>query len=70
MPAWLLKALAALVTGLATAGSAAYVGGHLVNPAAPLHPPVVTSPASARLHLEPSVRSVTDQQPLTFTNVS
>lgn len=69
MPAWLLKALACLVTGLATAGSAAYVGGHLKNPAAPLRPPVV-SPVNARLHLEPSVRAATGQQPLTFTSVS
>jgi hypothetical protein len=69
MPAWTLKLTAFLVTGLATLGSAVYVTGHLKSSAAPLHPPVVATPAG-HLNLSPSVRSSGDQQPLTFTSVS
>jgi hypothetical protein len=70
MPAWALKLFACLLTGLATFGSALYVGGHLKNPAAPLRPPVLSAVSAALLHLEPQVRVSPDQQPLTFTSVS
>ena len=72
MPGWVLKLAACLLTGAATAGSAAYVTSHLRSPSAPLHPRVVASgPAGpGRLTLTPSVRSSDDQQPLTFTSVS
>jgi hypothetical protein len=69
MPAWTLKLFACLLTGLAAAGSAVYVGGHLKNPAAPLRPPV-RSAGTAVLHLGPEVQVSPDQQPLTFTSVS
>jgi hypothetical protein len=69
MPAWTLKLTACLVTGLATVGSAVYVGGHLKSPGAPLHPPVAAS-TGGHLNLSPSVKSSGDQQPLTFTSVS
>ncbi len=46
LPAWALKASAAALTLLASAGSAAYVDGHLKNPSAPLRPAVV--PAASR----------------------
>jgi hypothetical protein len=68
VPGWLLKLLACLVTGLATVGSAAYVGGHPQNAAAPLQPRVAAS--GGQLHLTPSVRSSDGQPPLTFTSVS
>jgi hypothetical protein len=69
MPAWTLKLTAFLLTGLATVGSAVYVGGHLKSPSAPLHPPVAAS-TGGHLNLSPSVKSSGDQQPLTFTSVS
>lgn len=71
----LLKAAATAFTLVATAASALYVGGHLKNPAAPLHPAVVggqlAAPTSAdgRLHLSPAVRSG-DVQPVTSTYAS
>ena len=43
MPAWALKAGASVLTLLAALGSAAYVGAHLKNAAAPLHPTVAAS---------------------------
>ncbi len=71
-----LKLGASLLTLVSLAGSTSFVVGHVKNPDAPLHPPVVrpagTRPAptpSTRLHLEPSVR-VTELAPLTFTYVS
>jgi hypothetical protein len=70
MPAWSLKLIACLATGLATVGSAFYVSGHLKNPAAPLHPPVVAASGAALLHLDPQVRADPQQPPLTFTSVS
>lgn len=70
MPGWVLKLAACLLTGVATAGSAAYVTSHLKSPSAPLHPRVVASGPSGRLTLMPSVRSSDDQPPLTFTSVS
>ena len=69
MPAWTLKLTAFLLTGLATVGSAVYVGAHLKSPSAPLHPPVAAS-MGGHLNLSPSVKSSGDQQPLTFTSVS
>lgn len=41
MPGWALKLLAALLTVASTAGSAVFVGGHVKNAAAPLHPAVM-----------------------------
>ncbi|HVD01697.1 MAG TPA: hypothetical protein VNG93_11210 [Candidatus Dormibacteraeota bacterium] len=70
MPAWSLKVIACLLTGLATVGSALYVGGHLKNPAAPLRPPVVGASSAIVLHLEPQVQVNPGQPPLTFTSVS
>lgn len=43
MPAWALKTSASLLTMLAAIGSAAYVGAHLKNATAPLHPAVAVS---------------------------
>ena len=43
MPAWALKTAASLLTMLAAIGSAAYVGAHLKNATAPLHPAVAAS---------------------------
>jgi hypothetical protein len=70
MPTWTLKLTAFLLTGLATVGSATYVGGHLKSPGAPLHPPVAATTANGHLNLSPSVKSSGDQQPLTYTSVS
>jgi hypothetical protein len=70
MPGRLLKVIACLVTGLAAAGSAAYVAGHHKNAAAPLHPAAMSAPGSGQLHLRPEVRSSKGQTPLTFTSVS
>ncbi|MDQ6919726.1 MAG: hypothetical protein M3Z98_10255 [Candidatus Dormibacteraeota bacterium] len=69
MPAWTLKLTACLLTGLATVGSAVYVGGHLKSASAPLHPPVAAA-TTGHLNLTPSIKSSGDQQPLTFTSVS
>ena len=76
MPAWLLTLAAVLVTGLAAAGSAAYVSRHVKSDTAPLHPPVaapattVSGAGGGHLNLKPSVQSSSDQQPITFTSVS
>ena len=68
-----LKAAATGVTVLATVLSAVYVGAHVKNPNAPLHPYVVGRPASqassGSLSLSPSVRS-SDVQPVTSTYAS
>lgn len=75
-----LKVGATALTLLSFAGASAFVGTHVKNPAAPLHPPVVRiTPApptsllrdrtAPRFHLEPSVR-VTELPPLTWTYVS
>jgi hypothetical protein len=71
--AFLLKAVATGVTIVATVVSALYVGAHVKNPNAPLHPSVVRSAASqasgGSLSLTPSVRS-SDVQPVTSTYAS
>ena len=43
MQSFLLKAGATLLTLLSAVASAAYVGGHIKNGTAPLHPPVITA---------------------------
>ncbi len=59
----LLKGGATLLTLLAATGSAAYVAGHLKNPAAPLRPSVLgaasiySHSSHGRLTLTPAVRS-------------
>lgn len=57
----LLKAAATALTLAATVVSAHYVAAHLKNPAAPLHPAVLT--------VAPSVRQ-SDVQPVTSTYAS
>jgi hypothetical protein len=67
MQALLLKAVATIVTMVATAVSAVYVSAHVKNPTAPLHPPVLNGSNSAgekaggKLAVAPSVRSTTVQ---------
>lgn len=72
MQALVLKAAATLLTLLAAAGSAIYVGGHQKNASAPLHPTVVGKPAAVpggRLVLTPSIRDA-NVQAVTSTYVS
>jgi len=73
MQAFALKAVVTGVTMVATVVSALYVGAHVRNPNAPLHPVVMGRSASAtpggRLSLSPSVRS-SDVQPVTSTYAS
>jgi hypothetical protein len=73
MQAFLLKAVATGVTLVATVVSAVYVGAHVKNPDAPLHPSVMGHAASqaptGSLSLTPSVRS-SDVQPVTSTYAS
>jgi hypothetical protein len=67
-----LKAVATCFTLLATAGAGVYVGGHVKNPSAPLHPSILGSSAAPRqaaggkLSLAPSIRS-SDVQAVTST---
>ena len=71
VPGWVLKLCATAVTGLATAGAAGYVSGHLKNPAAPLQPPVVAQAQPAPvLQVKPEVQVSPGQPALTFTSVS
>jgi hypothetical protein len=70
----LLKASATVMTMAATISAAVYVGGHVKNAGAPLHPPVVgataASPAAGgQLSLTPSVQTG-DVQPVTSTYAS
>jgi hypothetical protein len=70
MQALLLKAGATLLTMLAALGSAAYVGGHVKNGSAPLHPSVLAARLPAgTLALTPSVRSA-NVEPVTSTHAS
>ncbi len=70
MQALVLKAGATLLTMLAALGSATYVGGHVKNGSAPLHPSVLSaSTATAQLTLTPSVRQ-TNVEPVTSTHAS
>jgi hypothetical protein len=65
--ALVLKAGATLLTLLAAAASAVYVGAHQKNASAPLHPAVLSKPAAGavapggRLVLTPSIRSANVQ---------
>src|SRR5256885_17020404 len=45
MPAWALRAVAILVTGLSMVGSTSYALAHPKNANAPLQPPVAEKPA-------------------------
>ena len=45
MPAWALRVVAVVVTGLAMVGSTTYALAHPKNPNAPLQPPVAERPA-------------------------
>jgi hypothetical protein len=71
--AFVLKAVATGITIVATVVSALYVGAHVKNPNAPLHPLVIGGSASqssgGSLALTPSVRS-SDVQPVTSTHAS
>jgi len=78
MRAFVLKAVVTGITMVATVASALYVGTHLKNPSAPLHPPVIgpsgsgrtaSQAAGGRLSLTPSVRS-SDVQAVTSTYAS
>lgn len=75
MRSFLLKAAATTLTLVATATSALYVGSHVKNGAAPLHPAVLgnVAPASlspsGKLNLSPAVRTG-DYEPVTSTYVS
>lgn len=51
IPGWLLKVSAGVLTGLAAAGSTAYVTGHVKSPSAPLHPAVASAQAGRFGHL-------------------
>lgn len=69
-----LKAAATALTLGATVAAAIQVGGHVRDPAAPLHPvvlgtPPATTTAGGRLQLTPSVRS-SNAQPVTSTAAS
>jgi hypothetical protein len=67
VPAWALKAGAVGLTVLATVASAAYVGGHVKNEAAPLRPAV--QPNAGPVDLTPGVRATTSR-PVTETYAS
>ncbi|MEP7106002.1 MAG: hypothetical protein ABI838_09165 [Chloroflexota bacterium] len=70
MQALLLKAGATLLTMLAALGSATYVGGHVKNGTAPLHPSVLAARLPAgTLALTPSVRQA-NVEPVTSTHAS
>lgn len=85
-PAWALKVGATMLTLISAAGSAAYVGGHTKNAAAPLHPAVAASggmaffalgsqasvprPPTAGTHISPSVQVAGPEMALTYTSVS
>lgn len=68
-----LKALATGLTMLTAAGSASYVGAHLKNASAPLHPPAGASAYAAgtggRLALGGSVH-LANVEPVTSTYAS
>jgi hypothetical protein len=66
---WGLKVVATMVTMLAAAGAATYVGAHVRNGAAPLHPAVVETGGSTGMGLSPAVQP-TDQAPVTGTHYS
>ena len=54
----------------ATQDNAVFVGGHLKNAAAPLHPPVVTAvDTSGSMYVGPAVQP-TDEPPMVFSSVS
>ena len=74
-PAWLLKSIASTITLGAAYASAVYIGGHVYNAAAPLHPAVVggvdaRSPVSNAPLLTPSIRVGSTVNPVTSTYAS
>ena len=69
MRALLLKVLATGLTMLTAAASAAYVGSHVKNGGAPLHPPVTSSGGGGKLLLSAGVHA-SDVQPVTSTYAS
>ena len=73
MRSFALKVAATGLTLLASAASALYVSGHVKTSAAPLHPAVAATSASAgpggRLSLTPSVTAA-DVQAVTSTHAS
>jgi hypothetical protein len=69
-PLWSLKLGAGLVTMFAVVASANYVGSHVKNPRAPLHPSVVRAePAGPSTQLSPGVPE-TSASPITSTYAS
>ena len=67
VPAWALKGSAVCLTVLATVGSTAYVGDHVKDRSAPLHPSL--RPETEQVTLGPAVGTTTSK-PVTETNVS
>ena len=73
LPAWALKGTAVGLTVLATVASAAYVGGHVKSPSAPLRPAlrpdaVQVPDRAGRVNVAPGMR--TSSQPVTEVRVS
>jgi hypothetical protein len=54
MPAWALRAVAVLITGLSMLGSTTYALAHPKNPNAPLQPPVAEKPTPAEPEPDPT----------------
>lgn len=67
VPAWALKGSAVSLTVLATCGSAAYIGDHVKDRSAPLHPSL--HPDTGQITLGPAVGTTTSN-PVTETHVS
>jgi len=67
VPAWALKGSAVCLTVLATCTAADYVGGHVKDRSAPLHPSL--RPETGQLTLGPAVTTTTSN-PVTETNTS
>jgi len=64
VPAWALKGSAVCLTVVATCTAASYVGGHVKDRAAPLHPSL--HPETGQLTLGPAVGTTTSK-PVTET---
>ena len=64
VPAWALKGSAVCLTVLATFASAAYIGDHVKDRTAPLHPSL--HPETGQLTLGPAVGTTTSK-PVTET---
>ena len=54
MPAWALRIIALVITGLSMVGSTSYALAHPKNPNAPLQPPVVTREPVVEPESEPT----------------